>query len=45
MRSTPPHTIVVGAGLAGLSAGVRLVDAGHRVTILEREQHVGGRTG
>ncbi|MCB2411504.1 FAD-dependent oxidoreductase, partial [Demequina sp. TTPB684] len=32
-------------GLAGLSAGVRLVDAGHRVTILEREQHVGGRTG
>lgn len=39
-----PHTIVVGAGLAGLTAAVRLVDAGHRVTVLEGRSIVGGRT-
>lgn len=39
-----PHTVVVGAGLAGLSAAVRLIDAGHDVTVVEREAHLGGRT-
>ncbi len=39
-----PRTVVVGAGLAGLSAAVRLVDAGHHVTVLERASVVGGRT-
>jgi phytoene desaturase len=37
--------IIVGAGLAGLSTALRLVGAGRKVTILEREQHPGGRAG
>jgi 15-cis-phytoene desaturase len=41
---THPRTVVVGSGLAGLAAAVRLTDAGHRVTILERSPFLGGRT-
>ena len=35
--------IIIGAGLAGLSAGMDLARAGQRVTILERYKVVGGR--
>ncbi|MGA2583165.1 MAG: flavin monoamine oxidase family protein [Tepidisphaeraceae bacterium] len=35
--------VVIGAGIAGLSAGYELVRAGHDVTILEAKGHVGGR--
>jgi squalene-associated FAD-dependent desaturase len=36
--------IVIGAGVAGLSAAVRLADAGFAVTVLERAPRGGGRT-
>lgn len=39
------HVVVVGAGLAGLSAALRLAGAGRRVTVLEREAEPGGRAG
>jgi hydroxysqualene dehydroxylase len=39
-----PHVVVVGAGLAGLSAALGCLDAGARVTVLERRRRVGGLT-
>jgi phytoene desaturase len=39
------NVIVVGAGLAGLSAAMRLAGAGRTVTIVEREAIPGGRAG
>ncbi len=39
------HVVVVGAGLAGLSAAMRLAGAGRKVTVLEREAVPGGRAG
>lgn len=32
--------LVSGAGMAGLSAGINLGNAGHAVTIVERAQHL-----
>jgi phytoene desaturase len=39
------HVVVVGAGLAGLSATLHLLGAGRRVTVLERAAEPGGRCG
>ncbi len=38
------HVVVVGAGLAGLSAGLACADAGARVTLLEGRPRLGGAT-
>lgn len=43
--SRPNRVVVVGAGLAGLSAACHLRAAGHDVLVLEREAVVGGRNG
>jgi phytoene desaturase len=43
--TSPLHAVVVGAGLGGLSAAVRLLAAGHRVTVVERRDQAGGRAG
>jgi phytoene desaturase len=39
------EVVVVGAGLAGLSAAMRLAGAGRSVTVVERESIPGGRAG
>jgi len=39
------HVVVVGAGLAGLSAALHLLGAGRRVTLLEQAKTPGGRAG
>ncbi|MCE6997680.1 phytoene desaturase family protein [Saccharothrix sp. S26] len=39
------HVVVVGAGLAGLSATLHLLGAGRRVTVVERDAVPGGRAG
>jgi len=35
--------VVIGAGLAGLSTAVELLSRGFRVTLIERNQHLGGK--
>lgn len=39
------HVVVVGAGLAGLSAALHLAGRGRAVTVVEREPRPGGRAG
>jgi len=37
------RVFVIGAGLAGLAAALRLLEAGHEATVLEASPHLGGR--
>src|SRR6188508_1126474 len=43
MSQSAPSVVVVGAGLAGLSAAVRLRKDGARVTVVEARDRIGGR--
>ncbi|MEV6654353.1 phytoene desaturase family protein [Streptomyces sp. NPDC051219] len=45
VRGRTDHVVVVGAGLAGLSAALHLLGAGRRVTVVERGTLPGGRAG
>src|SRR5262245_656504 len=43
MRLTGTSVIVVGAGLAGLTAAARLTEEGFKVTVVDARSRVGGR--
>ncbi|WEH37358.1 phytoene desaturase [Streptomyces sp. AM 4-1-1] len=45
VKKPTDHVVVIGAGLAGLSATLHLLGAGRRVTVVERDLSPGGRTG
>jgi phytoene desaturase len=45
VKGATDSVVVVGAGLGGLSAALRLAGAGRQVTLLEREAVPGGRAG
>jgi phytoene desaturase len=45
VKGPTDRIVIVGAGLAGLSAALRLAGQGREVTILERESVPGGRNG
>ena len=45
VKGPTDHVVVVGAGLAGLSAALRLAGSGRKVTVIERESVPGGRNG
>ncbi|MGR8007394.1 phytoene desaturase [Streptomyces hypolithicus] len=45
LKGPTDHVVVVGAGLAGLSAALHLLGAGRRVTVVERARQPGGRAG
>ncbi|XP_041851049.1 LOW QUALITY PROTEIN: L-amino-acid oxidase [Melanotaenia boesemani] len=40
---TPRHVAIIGGGMAGLTAAKVLEDAGHKVTIIEASNRIGGR--
>lgn len=42
-ESTQDHAVIIGAGIAGLAASIRLSAMGLRVTVLERHSHIGGK--
>ena len=41
----PPHVVVIGGGVGGLATAGRLAKRGARVTVLEKNDKLGGRVG
>ena len=44
MNSKEKSILIIGAGVGGLSIGTLLVNAGHKVSIYEKAERLGGRT-
>lgn len=44
-RDTPPTVLIVGAGIAGMTAALYLLEAGFNVRVIEQSDHVGGKFG
>ena len=44
MKSKEKPILIIGAGVGGLSIGTLLVNAGHKVSIYEKAERMGGRT-
>ncbi len=40
--SINPNTLVVGGGIAGIQAALKIADSGHKVYLVEREPSIGG---
>lgn len=40
---SPRHVVILGAGVGGLAAAIRLGAAGYRITLLEKNPRVGGK--
>lgn len=45
MEARVPHVVVIGAGIGGLSAAIRLAAAGLSVSVLEKNPATGGKMG
>lgn len=43
MTATAKHVAVIGAGIGGMSAAIMLARGGFRVTIFEKNRHLGGK--
>lgn len=43
LRKSPKNIAIIGAGIAGLAAAVRLAVAGHQVEVFEANTHAGGK--
>jgi heterodisulfide reductase subunit A len=41
--SVNPNVLVIGGGIAGIQAALRIADSGHEVYLVEREPSIGGR--
>lgn len=42
-EKTPPYVAIIGAGISGISAAIRLQEKGYQVKVFERSDQIGGK--